>query len=220
VGKKKSAYRGGVAYAASSREPVGRSRREQPDSSRRKVTFAVVVVGMLIAAWVLVASLGLGEEAAGQQAGTGWGTQQGMDDRSLQAAAAPLLQRAQESPENEGVMIALGNLYYDAARWESAVEWYTKALERVPANTDVRTDLGTAYFYSGDSVRAKEQWFKALEQEPDKIQTHYNLGILYSHENPSNVEEARKSWEKVIQIAPNSEQGKAAQRNLDRMKSQ
>jgi cytochrome c-type biogenesis protein CcmH/NrfG len=184
------------------------------------VTFGIVVVGMLIAAWVLISSLGLGEEATRQQASAPGAPQPAMDDRALEAAAAPMLQQAAQNPESEGIMIALGNLYYDAARWTSAIEWYSKALERVPANTDVRTDLGTAYFYSGDSASAKEHWLKALEQDPNKIQAHYNLAILHSHENPPNIEEAKKRWETVIQIAPDSDQGKAAQRNLDRIKAQ
>jgi cytochrome c-type biogenesis protein CcmH/NrfG len=217
--KRKSGNRG-AAHSSDVREPLGRSRRAQSDAGRRTVTFAIVVVGMLIAAWVLIASLSLGDEAAGQQASAGWGPQTAPDDNALQAAAAPILQQAAQDPENEGVMIALGNLYYDAARWDSAIEWYSRALERVPGNTDVRTDLGTAYFYSGDSERAKEHWMEALEQEPDKIQAHYNLAILHSHETPPNIEEAKSRWERVIQIDPDSEQAKAAQRNLDRLKSQ
>jgi cytochrome c-type biogenesis protein CcmH/NrfG len=217
--KRKSGNRG-AAHSPGVLEPTGRSRRAQSDAGRRQVTFAIVVVGMLIAAWVLISSLSLDNGAAGQQASAGGAPQQVMDDNALQAAAAPMLQQAAQNPENEGVMIALGNLYYDAARWQTAIEWYSKALERVPGNTDVRTDLGTAYFYSGDSEKAKEHWLKALEQDPNKVQAHYNLAILHSHDTPPNIEEAKSRWEKVIQIAPDSEQGKAAQRNLDRLKAQ
>jgi cytochrome c-type biogenesis protein CcmH/NrfG len=201
------------------REPVAKGRRAPSDAGRRRVTFGIVVVGMLIAAWVLISSLSLDDGATAQQASASGVPQSGMDDRAVQAAAAPLLEQAAQNPENEGVMIALGNLYYDAARWSSAIEWYSRALEKVPGNTDVRTDLGTSYFYSGDSVRAKEEWLKALDLEPEKIQAHYNLAILHSHESPPNIDEAKARWERVVEIAPDSEQGKAAQRNLDRLNS-
>lgn len=217
--KKKSGYRG-AAQSSGVREPMGRSRRADADAGRRKVTFAIVVVGMLIAAWVLISSLSLDDGATGQQVSQGGPPQGVMDDKALQAAAAPMLQQAADNPDNEGVMIALGNLYYDASRWESAIEWYSKALEKVPGNTDVRTDMGTAYFYSGDTENAKEHWLKAIDQDPNKVQAHYNLAILHSHETPPNLEEAKSRWEKVVQIAPDSEQGKAAQKNLEKLNSQ
>ena len=161
-------------------------------AGRRRVTFGIVVVGMLIAAWVLISSLSLDDGATGQQQTNAGGPPQGvMDDNALNAAAAPLLQQSTENPDDEGVMIAIGNLYYDAKRWETAIEWYSKALDKVPGNTDVRTDMGTAYFYSGDTENAKENWLKVIEQDPNKIQAHYNLAILHSHETPPELDEAK-----------------------------
>jgi len=177
-----------------------------PRRGPRWTTFAFVVLGILIAVSVLVASLGLGTGiTTGQQASNG---------ADLEQVVAPLLERLQQNPADEAAMVALGNAYYDSDRWEEAVPWYEKALQATPENTDVRTDLGTAYFYSGDLAKAKEQWSKVLEQDPDKVQAHYNMGLLYLHQSPADTESAAREWETVIKLAPGTEEAESAQERL------
>ncbi len=191
-----------------------KERRSVPrgrDENRRRITFGIVIVGVLIATWVLMMSLGTG---AGGSSPTPAQGQKGVDTKALDSAIATLQQRLQVAPDDVGAMIQLGNSYYDAERYGEAIPWYEKALESVPANTDVRTDLGTSYFYSGNLDKAKEHWFKVLEQDPNKVQTHYNLAVLYSHQTPPDTDSAVKEWETVIKIAPNSDQAKSAEKRL------
>ncbi len=199
------------------RERYRQAAGPRTDPNRRVVTFAIVVGGVLIAVWVLAMSLGVGGGSTAVQQGSGASSPPAVDAKALEATVAGLQERLRQNPADTGVMIALGNAYYDAARWTEAIPWYEKALQAVPANTDVRTDLGTAYFYSGDIEKAKEQWFKSLEYDPDKVQTHYNLGVLYSHLTPPDTEAAAREWETVLRLAPNSEQAKSAEKNLTRM---
>jgi cytochrome c-type biogenesis protein CcmH/NrfG len=178
------------------------------------VALGIGLIGVIIAAWVLVVSFGTGGSKA---VGTASPPQQSADDKALAATIASLQQQLQQDPTNVTAMIDLGNSYYDAGRYSDAIPWYEKALQWSPTNTDVRTDLGTAYFYSGNLDKAKEEWFKVLEQDPNKVQTHYNLAVLYSHETPPDTENAVKEWQTVIKLAPNSDQAKNAQKRLQEL---
>lgn len=180
--------------------------------ARRRVSLAFVVVGILIAASVLVTSLGMGVGVSPDGQAT--------DEAELGRIVAPLLEQLQQDPTDEAAMVALGNAYYDYGWMEDAIPWYEKALQTIPDDTDVRTDLGTAYFYSGDSEKAKEQWSRVLEREPGKVQTHYNLAVLYLHQTPPDNEAAAREWETVVRLAPDSEEGQSAAEQLKKLRGQ
>ncbi len=187
--------------------------RHSEENSRRRVTFAILAVGLIVAASVLLVSLGSKADTTNSQSPS---QQQGQttDTKALEAKISTLTDQLQKNPTDTSYMVELGNTYYDAGRYSEAIPWYEKALEAIPSNTNVRTDLGTAYFYSGNVDKAKEVWFKSLEYDPNKIQTHYNLAVLYSHLTPPDTDNAIKEYQTVIQIDPNSEQAKNAQTRL------
>lgn len=189
----------------------------RPDpGNRRKVTFGIVAGGLLIAVWVLVSSLNAGGNSVAQSGaqGTAAQSQPTVDAKSLDAAIAALMQKAQQNPSDLTTIVDLANRFYDAGRYGEAIPWYEKAILQVPNNTDIRTDLGTSYFYSGNFDKAKENWFKALEQDPNKVETHYNLSVMYTHQTPPDTDSAIKEWQTVVRIAPDSEQGKSAAQKL------
>src|ERR1700761_3097045 len=64
--------------------------------------------------------------------------------------AAPLLQRLKADPKNPDLLTNLGNLYYDAQQYSSAVDFYQRALQSKPSDVAVRTDMATAYWYLGN----------------------------------------------------------------------
>src|SRR5829696_3477352 len=100
----------------------------------------------------------------------GWiiGSQQG-SGRALPAAAAPAASQqpagapapppldesratslkgvAQQNPADPAPRVQLGNMYFDAGRFQEAVDWYEAALKIQPRDVSVSTDLGIAYYY-------------------------------------------------------------------------
>src|SRR5581483_7246893 len=54
---------------------------------------------------------------------------------------------AGQQPNNAEPRIELGNLYFDAERYNDAIKWYSEALKLAPNNVDVSTDLGVSYYY-------------------------------------------------------------------------
>jgi cytochrome c-type biogenesis protein CcmH/NrfG len=121
--------------------------------------------------------------------------------------AAPLIERLKREPNNAMLLADIGNLYYDAQQYPTAVDYYQRSLKIQPGNTNVRTDLGTAMWYLGDPNQAIEEYKTVLKTEPTKPNTLMNLGVV-EWQGKMNVPAAVAAWEKLLATNPNFE-GKA-----------
>src|SRR5678815_5135097 len=55
---------------------------------------------------------------------------------------------AEREASNATPRVQLGNLYFDAERYDEAIKWYGDAIKLSPKDVDVSTDLGVSYYYS------------------------------------------------------------------------
>jgi tetratricopeptide (TPR) repeat protein len=134
-----------------------------------------------------------------------------------QAEVQKYLQIAAADPDNVTPKVNLGNLYFDAERYDDAVQWYEAALRLDPTNADVSTDLGVSFYYLNDSERALAQFDKSLKIDPKHVKTLLNVGIVRAF-GKQDLAGAARTGEQVIAIAPQSPEGQAAKRALDAMK--
>ncbi len=137
-----------------------------------------------------------------------------VDPAVLQQNEARLKSALTANPNDVKSMIELGNLYYDAARFRDAADYYGRALDLDPQNADVRTDRGTSYWNLGQADAAIGEFQKALEVDPSHAQTLYNLGVVYLS-GKNNPAEARKAWEKLLATNPNYPERAKVQQQLD-----
>jgi tetratricopeptide (TPR) repeat protein len=128
--------------------------------------------------------------------------------------AASLKATADSNPKDAAVRTQLGNLYFDAGRFEEAAKWYTASLEVNPKNADVSTDLGISYYYMNQADRALTQFERSLEIDPRHSKTLLNVGIVRAW-GKQDLEGAAKAWERVIEVAPSSEEAARAKQGLD-----
>ncbi len=143
------------------------------------------------------------------------------------AATAPVLDEAkvrafksvaEREPTNAAARVQLGNLYFDAERYDEAIPWYAEALKLTPKDVDTSTDLGVSYYYTNQPDKALAQLQGSLKLDPKHVKTILNLGIVKAFAK-RDLEGAEKAWEQVIAIAPDSPEGQAAKRALDRLRS-
>ena len=120
------------------------------------------------------------------------------------AQAAPLVERLKSEPNKADLLVNLGNIYYDAQQYPTAIEYYQRALKVQPANADVRTDMATAYWYTGNSDTAIAEFKKALSDQPNKANTLFNLGIV-QWQGKQDAAGALASWQKLLDTNPNYE---------------
>lgn len=152
-------------------------------------------------------------------AATAGGAQNQAAPRALdEARAGQLTAQASAEPNNAAVRTELGNLYFDADRFEDAIRWYQESLRVAPDNPDVSTDLGIAFYYTNQPDRALAQFAHSLQVSPSHTKTLLNQGIVLAFAK-QDLAGAAKAWEGVVKLAPDSPEGQAAKRALEGLRS-
>jgi cytochrome c-type biogenesis protein CcmH/NrfG len=118
--------------------------------------------------------------------------------------AGPLLDKLKSDPSNVGLLENIGNIYYDAQQFPTAIDYYQRALKVQPSNTGVRTDMATAYWYTGNADTAIAEFQKSLSYEPNKANTLFNLGIV-EWQGKMDIDKATATWQKLLDTNPNYE---------------
>jgi len=146
---------------------------------------------------------------------------------AAQAPAAPPLDEsrasamkttAQQNPTDAVTRVQLGNMYFDAGRYPESVEWYEAALKVNPKDVNASTDLGIAYYYMNQADKALAQFDRSLDVDPKHAKTLLNIGIVRAF-GKQDLKGASEAWQKVLAIAPGSEEARAAQQALEGVKS-
>jgi len=112
----------------------------------------------------------------------------------------------------------LGNLYFDAERFDEAIRWYGEALKLSPKDVEVSTDLGISYYYTNEPDKALQQFARSLALDPKHVKTLWNVGVVKAF-GKQDLDGAQVAWEQVVQLAPESEEGRQAKVALDRLRA-
>ena len=118
--------------------------------------------------------------------------------------AAPLLEKLKADPNNPALLENIGNVYYDAQLFPTAIDYYQRALKIEPANTGVRTDMATAIWYTGNADAAIDEFQKSLSYDPNKANTLFNLGVV-EWQGKMDIDKATATWQKLLDTNPNYE---------------
>lgn len=130
-----------------------------------------------------------------------------------EAQAAALRAIADKDPANAQSRVQLGNMYFDAERYQDAIQWYEAALKLNPGDVSVSTDLGVCFYYTNQPDRAVRQMEESLRIDPRHTKTLLNLGIVKAF-GKQDLAGAAAAWEEVVRVAPGSQEAAAAQRSL------
>jgi tetratricopeptide (TPR) repeat protein len=188
------------------------------------IAFALAGVAFgLIAGWVIGTQqattrapvAGPAQASAPASANSSGGTRAALLD---EAQVTALKSVATREPSNAQPRAQLGNLYFDAERYDEAITWYAEALKLAPNDVNVRTDLGVCYYYLNQPDKALEQFDQSLKLDPDHVKTLLNLGIVRAF-GKQDLDGATQAWQKVLKLSPDSPEGQAARRALDTLQS-
>jgi tetratricopeptide (TPR) repeat protein len=131
---------------------------------------------------------------------------------------ASLSKDAARDPKDVRVRLELGNLFFDAERFEDAARWYEQALAIEPRNVSASTDLGIAYYYLNQPDRALQQFDRSLAIDPKHTKTLLNLGIVRAFAK-DDLQGAAQAWQQVVDTAPDSPEGKRAKQALESLRN-
>jgi tetratricopeptide (TPR) repeat protein len=132
--------------------------------------------------------------------------------------ATDLQQTATREPGNAAARVELANLYYDAERYDLAIPWYEAAVKLNSKDIDASTDLGLCYYFTGQVDRALARFDASLAVNPRHLKTLLNQGVVRAF-GKQDLPGAMQSWQKVVDIAPDSEEAKQAKKALSDMQS-
>jgi tetratricopeptide (TPR) repeat protein len=135
-----------------------------------------------------------------------------------EARAAELRANASRNPRDAEIRVQLGNLYFDAERYDDATRWYEQALEVDPKNVNASTDLGIAYYYSNQPDRALAQFDRSLAIDPKHSKTLLNIGIVRAF-GKQDLDGAEKAWQRVLDVAPNTPEADVAKKGLEGLRA-
>ena len=125
---------------------------------------------------------------------------------------------AERDTKNAQPRVQLGNLYFDAERYDDAIKWYSEAVALLPNDVNVSTDLGVCLYYTNQADKALAQFEHSLQIDPNHAKTLLNIGIVRAF-GKQDLPGATEVWQKVIKLAPDSPEGQAAKRALDTLQS-
>lgn len=193
--------------------------------SRDALAFALAgtVFGLLVG-WIVGSQVAVSRpaaapavEATSTSAGDTAATGQ-QRPRLDEARIASLRAAAQQNPRNPQPRIELGNLYFDAEQYDEAIKWYEEALKLDPRNVNVSTDLGVSYYYTNQPDRALAQFEQSLRLDPTHTKTILNVGIVRAF-GKQDLAGAMEAWQRVVELAPDSPEGRAAKQALDSLRA-
>lgn len=133
---------------------------------------------------------------------------------------AQLTAAVKEDPKNTEALFELGESYFLAGEWQSAIDWFSKLVAIEPDNVHALTDIGTSNYNLGFTEEAKATWLAALAIDPNDVQVHYNLGFLYANAEPQDLAAAMSEWQTVLELAPDSNLAKTVQVHLEGLSEQ
>jgi tetratricopeptide (TPR) repeat protein len=191
----------------------------------RADSIVLAVAGVLfgvIVGWVLgsqQARTGVPAAAAVAQAPPASPSQQGSRAVPVDEDRAKALESvARQNPKDAQPRVQLGNMYFDAEQYPRAIEWYEQAFALERKDTNLSTDLGVAYYYTNQPDRAIAQFEHSLSIDPKHTKTLLNMGIVRAF-GKQDLDGAARAWEQVVAIDPNSQEGQAAKKGLEGLRS-
>lgn len=108
-------------------------------------------------------------------------------------------------PDEQEVIVHLGNANFDGNHFDEAEKWYLAALAKKPNDTNVRTDLGLTFVFRDrpNYDRAIQEFNKSLETEPNHVQTLQNLTVAYTKKG--DAAKAKATLAKLEAVDPSNQ---------------
>ncbi len=106
----------------------------------------------------------------------------------------------QHFPSNTGLLVEMGRLYSDRSVPDSALIYYTKALQTDKGNLDILVETAALYTKSRNYGAALQIYEDIQRQKPDYTAIHYLIG--FCQEKMWRFNTAKSYYEKELEINP------------------
>jgi len=135
-----------------------------------------------------------------------------LQDKELYGVASEYLEKAAKYTDHPDLPLDLAIIYLKSGKLEEAVTKLKQAISYQPDEKSMLplyAELGNTYLQLKRYKPAEIVLKEALKIDPDFINAHYGLAGAYLNQN--KIEEALVELQKVIELAPGSQEAKYAQ---------
>ncbi|HUG15475.1 MAG TPA: tetratricopeptide repeat protein [Thermomicrobiales bacterium] len=109
-----------------------------------------------------------------------------------------------ENPGDANRIVVLAEVLANSGRVTESIPYFERAIELRPDDAQLRVAFGSALQRNGSYYDAELQLLRAVELDPDNISAAYYLAILYEGLPSPRMDEARRWYERTIEIDPDS----------------
>ena len=120
-----------------------------------------------------------------------------------------------KNPEDTLALREYADFLAASHKMDEAITHYEKILAKDNKRTDIYFSLSLIYYNKNDFIKAEDQNKKVLTYDQQNQMALYNIGAIAATQG--NIEKARKFWDQVIKINPDSETGKLAAGSLNKV---
>jgi tetratricopeptide (TPR) repeat protein len=121
----------------------------------------------------------------------------------------------EKNPEDTVAIKEYADLLAASHKMDEAIIYYEKILERDKKRSDIYFSLSLIYFIKKDFVKAEDQNKKVLNYDLQNQMALYNIRAIAATQG--DVDKAKKFWDQVIKINPQSETGRLAEESLAKL---
>ncbi len=135
----------------------------------------------------------------------------------VMALLTELKARVAKNPHDIAALVDLGNLYFDASKFDQATGYYKDVLALDPTNPDVRNDEAAALHATGHDLDALSEVDRVLRERPNFPQALFNRGIILgSMGRRSDATVAYRAFLRAAPHDPHAPDAQAAIKELTR----
>lgn len=116
-----------------------------------------------------------------------------------------------QDPANSAALVGMGDALVGQGKLDEAVSYFEKAIDQTQDEV-IPFNVAEIYFNQGKADKAIQYYKLAAERKPDWPEPYLKLGFAYL--NTGDMASARASFEKVLEVAPDSPQAAAAKQTL------
>jgi tetratricopeptide (TPR) repeat protein len=133
----------------------------------------------------------------------------------LDAAKASFQKVLDQEANNTGALVSIGDVLVAEGKLDEAVSYFEKAIGQTTDEV-IPFNVAEIYFNQGNTAKALEYYQTAATRRPDWPDPHLKMG--YANLNAGNMDAAIASFQKAVEVAPDSPQAQMAQAALSSLK--
>ena len=122
----------------------------------------------------------------------------------------------EKEPQSQDSLINLSAIYFEQGNLDEGMKYFQQLDKKILTDSTLFYNIGILFFKNNQIALAIEYLSKSLELDPKYVEAYYQMGLACL--NKGDMEKAKVSFAKVIELAPESEKAAQAKNLLEHIK--